>query len=85
MSDTPSLLSTVPEYLNQVDLEERQNEELSAVQELSRGAAETGSIPLLLDKLSAPGREPYYYCGGFAILSEAITNSESPSVYVGSP
>lgn len=83
VSDPPSLLSTVPEHLNQVDLEERQDQELSAVQELSRGAAEVTRIPLLLDKLSAPGQQPFYYCGGFAILAEAVTNSESPSVSVG--
>lgn len=82
MSDPPFLLSTVPEHLNQVDLGERQNQELSAVQELSRGAAEATGIPLLLDKLSAPGQGPFYYCGGFTILAEAITNSESPSVSV---
>lgn len=83
MSDPPSLLSTVPEHLNQVDLGERQNQELSAVQESSRGAAEATRIPLLLDKLSAPGQEPFYYCGGFTILTEAVANSESPSVSVG--
>lgn len=78
MSDSLSLISTVPEYLNQVDLEEeRENQELSATQELARGAAEARSIPLLLEKLSVPGQVPFYYCGGFTILSEAVTNCES--------
>lgn len=79
--DSPSLISTVPEYLNQVDLEEeRENQELIATQELAGGAAEARSIPLLLEKLSVPGQVPFYYCGGFAILSEAITNCESSYV-----
>lgn len=81
VSDSPSLFSTASEYLNQVDLqEERDTQELSARQELARGAAEARSIPLLLEKLSVPGQVPYYYCGGFAVLSEAVTNCESSYV-----
>ncbi|XP_029699293.1 tetratricopeptide repeat protein 12 isoform X1 [Takifugu rubripes] len=77
----PGKENLIKEHLNQVDLEERQNQELSAVQELSRGAAEAARIPLLLDKLSAPGQEPFYYCGGFTILAEAVTNSTSQTLF----
>lgn len=78
VSESLSLISIVPEYLSQVDLEEeREKQELSAMQELARGAPEARSIPLLLEKLSVPGQVPFYYCGGFAILSDAVTNCES--------
>lgn len=81
VSDSPYLISTLPEHLNQVDLEEeRENQELSAMQELSEEAAGARTIPLLLEKLSAPGQGPFYYCGGFTILSKAITNCESSFV-----
>uniref|UniRef100_H3C3R3 Tetratricopeptide repeat domain 12 n=1 Tax=Tetraodon nigroviridis TaxID=99883 RepID=H3C3R3_TETNG len=78
----PGQKNIVKEYLNQVDLqEERDNQELSARQELARGAAEARSIPLLLKKLSVPGQVPYYYCGGFAILSEAVGNCTSQTLF----
>lgn len=81
VSDSPSSIYTIPAYLNQVDLEEeRENQELSATQELARGAAEARSIPLLLEKLAVPGQVPFYYCGGFAILSEAVKSCESSYV-----
>lgn len=81
LSDSLSLISTVPEYLYRVDLEEeRENQELIATRELAGGAAEARSIPLMLKKLAAPGQVPLYYCGGVAILSEAITDCESPYV-----
>lgn len=79
----PVFISIVSEYLNQVDLEEeRENQELSAKTELAGGAAEARSVPLLLEKLLVPGQVPLYYCGGFAILSEAITNCEFSLVFL---
>lgn len=56
--------------------EERERQELSAMQEFDKGDTEARHIPVLLEKLSVPGKIPFYYCGGFMILSQAVKDSE---------
>lgn len=65
------------EYLIHVDLEEeRESQELRAIQEFDRGDVKARTVPLLLEKLSVPGQMPFYYSGGFVILSQAVTDCE---------
>lgn len=46
------------------------------MQEFDRGDAKARTVPQLLEKLSRPGQMPFYYCGGFEILSQAVTECE---------
>lgn len=65
------------EYLTQVDLEEeRESQEMNAMQEFDKGHGKATIVPQLLEKLSRPGQMPLYYCGGLEILSLAVTDSE---------
>lgn len=62
------------EYLIQVDLEEeKESQEISALQEFEREDVRAKTVPQLLEMLSRPGQMPFYYCGGFEILSQAVT------------
>lgn len=56
--------------------EEKESQEMSAMQEFDRGDAKARTVPQLLEKLSRPGQMPLYYCGGFEILSQAVTECE---------
>lgn len=65
------------EYLEQVDLEEKkEGQETKAMQEFDSGDTKAKTVPQLLQKLSRPGQMPFYYCGGFEILSQAVTECE---------
>uniref|UniRef100_A0A3Q3WLM9 Uncharacterized protein n=1 Tax=Mola mola TaxID=94237 RepID=A0A3Q3WLM9_MOLML len=64
------------EKMIKVDLEEeRESQELRAIQEFDRGDVKARTVPLLLEKLSVPGQMPFYYSGGFVILSQAVTDT----------
>lgn len=64
------------EYLIQVDMEEeKEHQEISALQEFERDVR-TKTVPQLLEMLSRPDQTPFYYCGGFEILSQAVTECE---------
>lgn len=66
-------------YLEQVDLEEEKDEqEARAIEEFDSGDADAQMVPHLLEKLSAPGRAPSYYCGGLEILTQALAGCECP-------
>lgn len=66
-------------YLEQVDLEEEKNEqEARATEEFDRGDVDAQTVPILLEKLSAPGRVPSYYCGGLEILTQVLSSCECP-------
>lgn len=65
------------EYLTQVDLEaEKESQEMKAMQELDKQDGSAKIVPELLEKLSRPGQASFYYCGGFEILSQAVTDCE---------
>lgn len=65
------------EYLIQVDLEEeKESQEISALQEFEREDVRAKTVPQLLEMLSRPDQMPFYYCGGFEILSQAVTECE---------
>lgn len=66
------------EYLTHVDLEEEKEKQVIKAREMfDKGEGECTTVPILLEKLSCPGLMPFYYCGGFEILSQAITDCES--------
>uniref|UniRef100_A0A3B5AYN8 Uncharacterized protein n=1 Tax=Stegastes partitus TaxID=144197 RepID=A0A3B5AYN8_9TELE len=72
-----STLFLFVEYLTQVDLEEeRESQEMNAIQEFDKGERKATTVPQLLEKLSRPGQMPLYYCGGLEFLSQAITDCE---------
>nr|XP_046245406.1 tetratricopeptide repeat protein 12 isoform X2 [Scatophagus argus] len=72
----------IKEYLTQVDLEEeRESQELHAMQEFDKGDVKATTVPQLLEKLSRPGHMPFYYYGGFEILSEAVTDCTGQTLF----
>lgn len=56
--------------------EEKEGQETRAMQEFDSGDAKAKTVPQLLQKLSRPGQMPFYYCGGFEILSQAVIECE---------
>lgn len=46
------------------------------MQEFDGGDTKAKTVPQLLQKLSMSGQMPFYYCGGFEILSQAVTECE---------
>ncbi|XP_041797290.1 tetratricopeptide repeat protein 12 [Chelmon rostratus] len=70
------------EYLTQVHLEEeRESQELNAMQKFDKGDGKATAVPQLLEKLSRPGQMPFYYCGGFKILSQAVTDCTGQTLF----
>lgn len=49
---------------------------MKAMQELDKRDGNAKIVPELLEKLSSPGQASFYYCGGFEILSKAVTDCE---------
>lgn len=65
------------EYLTQVDLEEeRDSQEMNAMQRFDKGDEKATTVLHLLEKLSKAEQMPLYYCGGFEILSQAVNDCE---------
>ncbi|XP_054457561.1 tetratricopeptide repeat protein 12 isoform X2 [Anoplopoma fimbria] len=78
----PVMDKMVKEYLTQVDLEEaRESQEMNARQEFDKGEGRATRVPQLLEKLSRPGQIPLYYCGGFEILSQAVTDCTAQTLF----
>ncbi|XP_038550165.1 tetratricopeptide repeat protein 12 isoform X2 [Micropterus salmoides] len=78
----PGREKMVKEYLTQVDLEEeRESQEMNAMQEFDKGHGKATIVPQLLEKLSRPGQMPLYYCGGLEILSLAVTDSTGQTLF----
>lgn len=57
--------------------EKKERQEINAMQQFNRGDEKATVVPQLLEKLSRPDQMPSYYCGGFDLLSEAVTDCES--------
>ncbi|XP_051254268.1 tetratricopeptide repeat protein 12 isoform X1 [Dicentrarchus labrax] len=69
-------------YLTQVDLEEeRESQEVNAMQEFDKGDGKATTVPQLLEKLSRPSQMSFYYCGGFEILSQAVTDCTGQTLF----
>ncbi|XP_026196594.1 tetratricopeptide repeat protein 12 isoform X2 [Anabas testudineus] len=70
------------EYLTHVDLEEEKEKQVIKAREMfDKGEGECTTVPILLEKLSCPGLMPFYYCGGFEILSQAITDCTGQTLF----
>ncbi|XP_070826938.1 tetratricopeptide repeat protein 12 [Chaetodon trifascialis] len=78
----PGREKIVKGYLTQVDLEEeRESQEMNAIQKFDKGDGKAIAVPQLLEKLSRPGQMPFYYCGGFEILSQAVTDCTGQTLF----
>ncbi|KAM9359056.1 tetratricopeptide repeat protein 12 [Symphorus nematophorus] len=78
----PGREKMMKEYLTQVDLEEeRESQEVKAMQEFDKGDEKATTVPQLLEKLSRPGQMPLYYCGGFEILSQAVADCTGQTLF----
>ncbi|XP_076591646.1 tetratricopeptide repeat protein 12 isoform X2 [Chaetodon auriga] len=78
----PGREKIVKEYLTQVDLEEeRESQEMNAMQKFDKGDGKAIAVPQLLEKLSRPDQMPFYYCGGFEILSQAVTDCTGQTLF----
>ncbi|XP_023120619.2 tetratricopeptide repeat protein 12 [Amphiprion ocellaris] len=78
----PKKEKLVKEYLTQVDLEEeRDSQEMNAMQEFDKGERTATIVPQLLEKLSRPGQMHLFYCGGLELLSQAITDSTGQTLF----
>ncbi|KAM3615796.1 uncharacterized protein V6R79_008040 [Siganus canaliculatus] len=78
----PTKEKIAKEYLTQVELEEkREHEEISAMAEYDSGHAKATVIPQLLKKLSKSDQLPVYYCGGYEILSQAVTDCTGQTIF----
>ncbi|XP_027135836.1 tetratricopeptide repeat protein 12 isoform X3 [Larimichthys crocea] len=74
------------EYLTQVDLEEeRDSQEMNAMQRFDKGDEKATTVLHLLEKLSKAEQMPLYYCGGFEILSQAVTDYENQKMLMTCP
>ncbi|TKS81039.1 Tetratricopeptide repeat protein 12 [Collichthys lucidus] len=70
------------EYLTQVDLEEeRESQEMNAMQRFDKGDEKATTVLHLLEKLSKAEQMPLYYCGGFEILSQAVTDCTGQTLF----
>ncbi|KAM7399474.1 hypothetical protein PAMP_018745 [Pampus punctatissimus] len=70
------------EYLTMVDLEEKkESQEMNAREAFDKGEGKATTVPQLLEKLSRPGQLPFYYCGGFEILSQAVTDCTGKTLF----
>lgn len=78
----PAREKMMKEYLTQVDLEaEKESQEMKAMQELDKQDGSAKIVPELLEKLSRPGQASFYYCGGFEILSQAVTDCTGQTLF----
>ncbi|XP_037632477.1 tetratricopeptide repeat protein 12 isoform X1 [Sebastes umbrosus] len=78
----PAMEKMVKEHLTQVDLEEeRERQEMNAMQEFDKGEGIATRVLQLLEKLSRPGQIPLYYCGGLEILSQAVTDCTGQTLF----
>ncbi|KAF3847739.1 hypothetical protein F7725_020767 [Dissostichus mawsoni] len=78
----PAREKMVKEYLDQVDLEEeRQSQEINAMQDFVMGETNAIRVPVLLEKLSRPGQLPMFYCGGLETLSLAVTDCTGQTLF----
>ncbi|XP_070762621.1 tetratricopeptide repeat protein 12 [Enoplosus armatus] len=78
----PGKEKMVKDYLAQADLEEeRESQEMNAMQEFDKGGGKSTIVPHLLEKLSRPGQMPFYYCGGLEILSQAVTDCTGQTLF----
>lgn len=60
-----------------MDLEEKKAlQEETALRELNDRQERAMAIPDLLTKLDRPSEHNLYYCGGVALLAQAVTDSE---------
>ncbi|XP_060902572.1 tetratricopeptide repeat protein 12 isoform X1 [Labrus mixtus] len=70
------------ELLMQVNLvEEKESQELKAMQEFDKGEGKATTVHQLLEKLSKPGQMPFYYCGGLDILSQAVSDCTDQTLF----
>ncbi|XP_028276027.1 tetratricopeptide repeat protein 12 [Parambassis ranga] len=78
----PGREKMVKEYLMKVNMEEeRESQEMNALQEFDKGERKATSVPQLLEKLSLPGQMPLYYCGGLEILSHMVTDCTGQTLF----
>uniref|UniRef100_UPI0037E71761 tetratricopeptide repeat protein 12 n=1 Tax=Semicossyphus pulcher TaxID=241346 RepID=UPI0037E71761 len=78
----PEMDKMVKEYLTQVHLEEeREGQEINAMQDFDKGRGKARRVPQLLEKLSKPGQMPLYYRGGVEILSQAVTDCTDQTLF----
>ncbi|KAE8277721.1 Tetratricopeptide repeat protein 12 [Larimichthys crocea] len=78
----PGKEKMVKEYLTQVDLEEeRDSQEMNAMQRFDKGDEKATTVLHLLEKLSKAEQMPLYYCGGFEILSQAVTDCTGQTLF----
>ncbi|CAJ1065479.1 tetratricopeptide repeat protein 12 [Xyrichtys novacula] len=72
----------VKDFLTQVNsAEEKESQEIKAMQEFEKGEVKAMRVPQLLEKLSKPGQMPLYYRGGLEILSQAVTDCEYQTLF----
>ncbi|KAM6987401.1 tetratricopeptide repeat protein 12 [Tautogolabrus adspersus] len=70
------------EHLTQVNLEEeKESQELKAMQEFDKGEGKERTVPELLEKLSKPGQMALYYCGELDILSQEVTDDIDQTLF----
>ncbi|XP_070685928.1 tetratricopeptide repeat protein 12 [Pempheris klunzingeri] len=78
----PGREKMVKEYMTQLHLEEEtESQEKSARQEFDKGHRNATTVPQLLEKLSRPNQMPFYYCGGLEILSQAVADCTSQTLF----
>ncbi|KAK5868628.1 hypothetical protein PBY51_009625 [Eleginops maclovinus] len=78
----PTREKKVKEYLDQVDLEEeRQSQEINAMQDFVMGETNAIRVPQLLEELSRLGQNPMFYCGGIETLSLAVTDCTGQTLF----